>query len=118
LLASTDGLAALPAFAFVIVAALDLVLIKLGKNEFRGDVGLAGVLSGELLGDRPENPPEGRLMWVGRFEFVGRAIVSEALDEADRSDAVVAERRWADVRVRVDPRELLRPKVAGRIACG
>jgi hypothetical protein len=64
LLASTLGLVILPActLELVTVAALDRVLIKLGKKEDRGEVGLAGVSRGDPLGDLPVNPPEGRGM--------------------------------------------------------
>ena len=62
--------------ALVIVAALDLVLIKFGRKELRGDVGLAGPSRGEPFGDRPAKPPEGMGMWVGRFWPVdGRDMV-------------------------------------------
>jgi len=89
---------------FVIVAALDLVLIKLGRNELRGEVGLAGVLSGESLGDRPVNPPEGKGMWVGRLELPGRAMVEEAPEEFDRFGVVITARRyWDDEKGSAEP---------------
>lgn len=91
--ASVEGLPARPAFAFVIVAALDLVLIKLGRNELRGDVGLAGVLRGDPFGDRPVNPPEGSGIWVGRFALPGRAMTDVAPEENERVEPEVAARR-------------------------
>jgi hypothetical protein len=59
--ASAVGLTA-PAALAVSVAALDLVLIKLGKNELLGEVGDAGVGSGD---------PVGRFVDVER-DMVGR----------------------------------------------
>ena len=79
--ASTDGLAAR---LFDSVAARDLVRIKLGKNELRGEVGLAGPFSGDPLGDRPVNPPVGRGMCVGRFwPVVGRDMVVLSADKVE-----------------------------------
>lgn len=49
--ASAVGLVA-PAARVVSVAALDLVLMKLGKKELLGEVGEAGVGSGEPVGER------------------------------------------------------------------
>ena len=54
------------------VAALLLVLMKLGMNELLGDVGDTapwplGVGNGEPLGDRPPNGELGNAICVGRF---------------------------------------------------
>jgi hypothetical protein len=72
--ASAVGLTA-PAALAVSVAALDLVLIKLGKNELLGEVGDAGVGSGDPVGERGTNGEVGRGMWVGRFVDVERDMV-------------------------------------------
>lgn len=76
---SAEGLATLPVrLELVMVAARDLVRMKLGRKDERGEAGLAGVSRGDPFGDRPVKPPVGRAMCVGRFVAVpGRDMVDD-----------------------------------------
>ena len=75
--ASTLGLATLMP-EVVSVAALDLVLMKLGRNEERGEAGLAGRSRGDPFGDLPVKPPVGILICVGRLvEEPGRDMAKD-----------------------------------------